>query len=243
MKNVLVISDNYELVSCIQETVSRLSIDAHFEYKYSAINKKPAQLDSLRMSSVNVKDEKVINKIISSFDLVISAHCKQIFPKKLVESVRCVNIHPGLNPHNRGWYPQVFSIINKQPVGCTIHEIDEDIDHGKVIYQKEVDIYQSDDSQSVYNRVQQAEKELIGKYLNQLVEGDYSSSPMSDEGNYNSIDDFKMLCELDLNREGTLGEHIDLLRALTHGEYKNAFFKSKAGEKIYVSICLENGFF
>lgn len=48
------------------------------------------------------------------YDLFFSMHCKQIFPNELVLNHRCINIHPGYNPYNRGWYPHVFSIINEK---------------------------------------------------------------------------------------------------------------------------------
>jgi hypothetical protein len=44
------------------------------------------------------------------------------------------------------------------------------------------------------------------------------------------------LLEIDLEREGTFGEFIDILRALTHGEYKNAYFIDKNKNKIFISI-------
>jgi hypothetical protein len=48
------------------------------------------------------------------------------------------------------------------------------------------------------------------------------------------------LCELNLGSVAPLGEHIDLLRALSHGDYRNAFFiDSESGKKIYISIKME----
>ncbi|BCV57503.1 hypothetical protein TUM17384_14480 [Shewanella algae] len=233
MKKVLIISDNYELVSFLKELTISNSYNAKFDYKYSHINNSPELLRQLGLQSVNVKDDDVVEYIINEYDLVISAHCKQIFPKKLVDSVRCINIHPGLNPHNRGWFPQVFSIINKKPIGCTIHEMNDKVDHGEIIYQESVDVYPDDDSFKVYQRVVQTEKKLIRRYLNDLVNKQYVSKPMFSEGNYNGIEDFKKLCELKLESISTLGEHIDLLRALTHGEFKNAYFIKKWCKVLY----------
>ena len=135
MKRVLIVSDNVDLVSyfkVIAKTIPNKT--AQFDYCFSVINKYPEILKSMGMSVADMKDQNNIRTIIANYDLVISAHCKQIFPDILVNSVRCINIHPGLNPYNRGWFPQVFSIINKKPIGCTIHLMDEEIDHGDVIY-------------------------------------------------------------------------------------------------------------
>lgn len=239
MKNVLIVSDNYELVSFIQNLTKNKNYDAIFDYKYSSVNKAPGLLLDLGMSSINVKAAEVVDIIKWKYDLIISAHCKQIFPRELVNSMRCVNIHPGFNPYNRGWFPQVFSIINKKPIGCTIHEMNEEIDHGNIIYQKEVNIYQDDDSLTVYSRVQEAEKELLEKHLYDIVHDNYVSTPMLLDGNYNGVDDFKELCKLQLDNQGTLRQHIDLLRALSHGSFRNAYFIDSSGKKVYVKIELE----
>ena len=241
MKKVLIVSDNIELVTYFKEIAATISTEvAEFNYCYSIINKSPTALTEMEMFVVNMKDQHDIDSIISNYDLVISAHCKQIFPKALVESTRCINIHPGLNPHNRGWFPQVFSIINKKPIGCTIHLMDTEIDHGAVIYQKEIKTNSWDTSLDVYQRVVDAEKTLIKEHLFDLVTENYISKKMKDEGNYNGIKDFNQLTSLDLTSNATLAEHIDLLRALTHGEFNNAYFIDEKGNKVFVRLHLEN---
>lgn len=239
MKRILVISDNFELVKFIKQ-METTSIKDKFliDYCYSVVNKYPSSLQRLDMEPIDVKKEDTISNIIKCYDLVISAHCKQIFPRSLVENVRCINVHPGLNPYNRGWYPQVFSIINKLPAGCTIHEMNENIDDGNIIYQKEVFIEESDTSLAVYNKVQHAEKELLEENFSNIVFNNYQSFPASNSGNYNGVSDFNELCRLNRNSEGTLREHIDLLRALTHGEHKNAYYLDDSGKKVYVQIIL-----
>jgi len=44
---------------------------------------------------------------------------------------------------------------------------------------------------------------------------------------------------LNLSSNGTLAEHIDLLRALTHGGFNNAWFIDREGNKIFVKLKLE----
>ncbi|REL30222.1 dTDP-4-amino-4,6-dideoxyglucose formyltransferase [Thalassotalea euphylliae] len=233
--NILVVSDNVLLVS---EFIRVTKIDCfapfNFFYKYSSINKTPASLISLGMTAINVKTS--VKEILANYDLVISAHCKQIFPKDLVSGIRCINIHPGLNPHNRGWFPQVFSIINGKPAGATVHIMDEEIDHGDIIVQSIVDLCEYDTSQTAYDKVQQAEIALIEKHLLSWINEDYIGTKPAEEGNYNGIQDFKALCELDLNQKGTLQEHLNLLRALTHGDYANAHYINDEGEKVFVKI-------
>ena len=153
--------------------------------------------------------------------LFIVNNCSQ---KKLLDKVKCINIHPGYNPFNRGWFSQVFSILNGKPLGVTIHEIDEKIDHGPIIDQETVPVYVWDTSLTAYNRVIDKEIELIKKNLERIIQGAYEAKPMIAEGNVNLKKDFDSLCELDLKEETTVGYLIDRLRALTHGEYKKLLF-------------------
>lgn len=237
--SVLVVSDNEELIKYISELVREKEFDSFsdIEIMYSAVNKNPGRLVKMGLNQIDVKAQAA--SLIEKYDLIISAHCKQIFPPELVHSVRCVNVHPGFNPFNRGWYPQIFSIINKKPIGATIHVMDDQIDNGEVILQEEVDLYESDTSKDVYERVLETEKKLLEKNLENIIKGDYKSREIASSGNYNSPADFQNLCNLNLSSVGTLREHIDLLRALSHGDHNNAYFYNENGAKVYVRMILE----
>jgi len=200
---------------------------------------KNVKCDLFESKDLNFKNSLFIDYLISEYKLIISAHCKKIFPKKLVESTRCINLHPGYNPYNRGWFPQVFSILNKLPLGATIHEMDEGLDSGDIISQQKVYINSSDDSLSLYNKVLQKEINLFQNNFDKIIEGSYIKIKPKLKGNLNLKKDFNNLCKLDLNSMGTMGEHIDLLRALSHGDFKNAYFLDNENKKIRVKIELK----
>jgi methionyl-tRNA formyltransferase len=186
------------------------------------------------ISSLDLKSD--YKKVLHGFDIGFSCHCKQIFPEELVEKVKCFNFHPGLNPYNRGWFPQVFSIINGLPVGATIHQMDKEIDHGLIVAQKEVKLTEFDTSQSVYNRIMETEFNLFDKFVDKIITGKFESCLPKGEGNYNSISDFKNLCEIDLDKKTTFREAINYLRAMSFNGYDNAYYYDSAGRKVYVSI-------
>lgn len=137
MKNILIVSENAELTKFMLDTINAIfgdEIDIKCCYTFS--NDNPDQMIGLGAKPINVRDKSTVDNIIGLYDLVFSLHCKQIFPKKLVDEVTCINFHPGFNPFNRGWYPQSFSIINGMPAGATIHKMDENVDSGEIIAQK-----------------------------------------------------------------------------------------------------------
>ena len=173
-----------------------------------------------------------------SYDLFLSLHSKQLFPTELVENHLCINVHPGLNPFNRGWFPQVFSILNGLPCGVTIHKMDAELDHGPILWQEEVPLLASDTSKDIYDRILKKELELLENHLGDLLAGNYSLTPMPHEGNINYKADFDALCRIDRDEPATYGAVIDRLRALTHAPYENAYFIDDDGKKVYVGIIL-----
>lgn len=236
---VCVITDNEYLYRNFVEIIkSDFYQNDIFEFFFSFCNS--AFLERYKHTSfgpVNLREKD--ESFFSQFDIFFSLHSKQIFPDSLVNHHICINIHPGYNPYNRGWYPQVFSIINKKPVGVTIHKMDEQLDHGPILFQQEVEIFEHDTSFDVYQRIQITEIAMLTKYLPTILHGNYICKPMCGNGNLNTRQDFKALCELNLEQTATYGEVIDHLRAVTFPGYWNAFFKTEDGHKIYVTLKLE----
>ncbi|MBW3775674.1 dTDP-4-amino-4,6-dideoxyglucose formyltransferase [Aeromonas veronii] len=236
MKKVLIISDNPKISSFVKNEILPKIKGVSCDFCYSIINKDPALMQQLGATAIDIKEKG--SDFASSYDVIFSLHCKQIFPPEVVNNTVCVNVHPGLNPYNRGWYPQVFSILNKLPIGATIHVMNENVDAGDIITQQEVSITEFDTSLDVYNKVQQVEFDLLSTWFENIVFGNFKKYKQDNLGNYNSINDFKELCRLDLSSVGSLKDHIDLLRALSHGDFKNAFYVDDNGIKRYIKIVI-----
>lgn len=239
-KKILVISDNLLLCNEFEKIIETIqNPDITWDFSISPFSNYKLFSDSLlRSVSVrNLRDSKDITEICDTYDIVFSVHCKQIFPEKLVSTVKCINIHPGYNPINRGWYPQVFAIINDYPIGATIHEIDRELDHGPIIDRALVDKDVWDTSLSLYNKVVNLEIELLKKNIVSIVSGTYTTTEPETEGKLHLKKDFNELCEIKLDETQTVRETINKLRALSHGDYKNAFFVDQStGKKVFVNI-------
>src|SRR5688500_47217 len=118
-KKVLVISDNSTLISRFNEIITDMDIREHFTFAQTIC----ATPGVPGVTTIDVMNEADVEMIVKKYDLIISLHCKQLFPAHLIERVKCINIHPGYNPVNRGWYPQVFAILHSLDTGATIHEM------------------------------------------------------------------------------------------------------------------------
>ncbi len=240
MKNILVLSDNSILLDAFTKMISKKGIDDKihyaFDYAFSKGHKtfEKTQKHHYPIKPLDIKEDQ--EAIIQKYDLILSLHCRQIFPEKLVNSTRCINIHPGLIQYNRGWYPHIFSMIEGLPCGVTIHEMNARIDHGAIIYQKEVVVNNADTSLSVYQKIIKAEIDLLDTHIVSLIENTYKRQLQHKPGKMYTKKDFEDLCCLDLKDTDTLENHLLLLRALSHGDYRNAYFIDNNGQKNYLRI-------
>ncbi|PKP05676.1 MAG: hypothetical protein CVU10_10010 [Bacteroidetes bacterium HGW-Bacteroidetes-5] len=244
MKKVLIIIDNIIQYDRFKNVIKQKGRkDVKFIFKHSPIKSdiwNHPDFKDLIFSQIDVKKE--YDYIIQNFNLIISVHCFQLFPSELVKKIRCINIHPGYNPINRGWYPQVFSIVHNLPIGATIHEIDEKLDHGSIIARKFVNKYIWDTSFSIYNRVLNAEIELFEEFFDLIIDSNYKIINPENEGNIFLKKDFYELCKIDLEERGTFLDFYNKLRALSHGKYKNAWFEDPiSGKRIFLKLEIDYG--
>ena len=241
---ILIISDNLHLCSEVKNLfLKHKKENLSVSFSISPFSDKLIFSNQLNQSIqvFDMKNTHDINHILNNYDLIISIHCKQIFPSKIINNIKCINVHPGYNPINRGWYPQVFAIHKNLLVGATIHEIDNQLDHGNIIARAFVEKEITDTSETLYNKIVKKEIELLNMSLESIIENNYQSFKPENEGELYLKKDFRDLCELNLNERSTTTQFINRLRALTHGEFKNAFFiDPSTGKKIYVSINLSS---
>lgn len=242
-RNILVISDNAilcrKLEHILTENREKEQQITFSVSPFSEINDFKKFIVS-EILVLDLKNENDVQYIIDQYDLVLSVHCKQFFPEILVKNVRCINIHPGYNPVNRGWYPQVFSIYHDLPVGATIHEIDTELDHGPIIAREFVEKKSYDTSGTLYERILDKEIELFSKTAKVILQNTYTTFLPEDEGNIYLKKDFNDLCCIDLDEETTSGKLIDKLRSLTHKNFKNAYFiDAESGKKVFISLNIE----
>ncbi len=125
---------------------------------------------------------------IPSCDFLVNGGCGMIFKRDLLDHPRygLVNGHPGLLPAYRGLDPVCWSIKHGDPLGATVHFMDEGIDTGPILLRRELPATAwSDccDLVSVRLRVMQLAADLILEFLSQPDR--YPPKPQNPaEGNY-----------------------------------------------------------
>ena len=218
----LVVSDNDEVRERFREVVK--STTTRFEYFTSK--------EIIKSLSRTVD----MSRWIRQWDMGFSVHSQFIFEPYMVRALKCINIHPGYNPYNRGWYPHVFSIINGLPAGATIHEMDEKIDNGNIIAQEEVEVLEHDTGGSLYEKILDVEFKLLEENIHSILSQNYAAVAPSKKGNFNSKKDYDKLCEIDLEKVVTMRQAVKHIAALTHSPHHNAYFLDKRLQKVYMSF-------
>ena len=90
---------------------------------------------------------------------------------------RVVNIHPALIPAfcGKGMYGhhvhQAVIDYGAKVTGCTVHFVDNQYDHGPIIWQQPVPVFEDDTADSLSDRVFETEKEAYPHVLNLLAAG------------------------------------------------------------------------
>jgi phosphoribosylglycinamide formyltransferase-1 len=92
--------------------------------------------------------ERLLDEIPSNTDLIVLAGFLSIIPQVVLDSwqQRIINIHPSLLPKHGGaglYGVKVHDSViraKESVTGCTIHFVDDKIDHGEVIAKKEISV-------------------------------------------------------------------------------------------------------
>jgi phosphoribosylglycinamide formyltransferase-1 len=126
--------------------------------------------------SRKVYDSKLIENLESfGVDLVVLTGFMKILSPAFVKHYknRILNIHPALLPSFRGKdaFGQALDYGVKW-TGTTIHIVDEDVDHGPIIYQRPVPVRKEDTYESLKARIQRAEYKAYPKAIKMFIEGE-----------------------------------------------------------------------
>jgi methionyl-tRNA formyltransferase len=137
----------------------------------------------------HARDPRFIDQIRAlTPDLAIVVAYGQILPQALLDLVPLgfLNVHASLLPRYRGVAPIQWAIWNGEPeTGVTIMKLDEGLDTGPVLSQGATPISDSDNAQSVHDRLAQLGAQLLMATLPSYAAGRLIPQPQSPvEGSY-----------------------------------------------------------
>lgn len=107
-------------------------------------------------------------------DLVCVVSYGIILPKSFLKipKLGCINVHPSLLPKYRGPAPIQWAILNgDKKTGVTIMYLNEQMDAGDIITQKEVDIGEDETTGELWNRLSIIGAELLVESIKKIENG------------------------------------------------------------------------
>ncbi len=108
-----------------------------------------------------LKDHKIDLVCLAGYMRLLSPWFVQQFPQKIL------NIHPSLLPAFPGLEAQEQAFAYGAKIaGCTVHFVDEELDHGAIVVQKAIPVLDSDDEHSLAARILEQEHIAYSEAIN-----------------------------------------------------------------------------
>ena len=116
-------------------------------------------------------------------DIIITAAYGQLVPETILEipKYKCINVHGSLLPKLRGGAPIQYSILEDHgKTGITIMYMVKKLDAGDMISKVEVDILDSDNYESLHDKLSIAGRDLLKETLPNIFTGNIAPEKQDD---------------------------------------------------------------
>ena len=115
-----------------------------------------------------LQEKKVDLVCLAGYMRLLSPWFVRQFPNRIL------NIHPSLLPAFPGLEAQKQAVeYGARISGCTVHFVDEQLDHGAIILQRAVPVLDSDDEHTLAARILEQEHIAYTEAINIVLEGNY----------------------------------------------------------------------
>jgi len=115
-----------------------------------------------------LQHRKVELVCLAGYMRLLSPWFVQQFPRRIL------NIHPSLLPSFPGLEAQEQAFAYGVKVtGCTVHFVDEELDHGAIIVQKAIPVLDTDDEHTLAARILEQEHVAYSEAINLVLAGSY----------------------------------------------------------------------
>ena len=129
-------------------------------------------------------DENVLSELKElNPDIIITAAYGQLVPETILEipKYKCINVHGSLLPKLRGGAPIQYAILEDHgKTGITIMYMVKKLDAGDMISKVEVDILDSDNYESLHDKLSIAGRDLLKETLPNIFTGNIAPEKQDD---------------------------------------------------------------
>jgi len=119
-------------------------------------------------------------------DVIYCFGWSSLIKEELLSSskIGVIGYHPALLPFNRGRHPLIWALaLGLKKTGSTFFFMDTGADTGDILSQEVIDISDTDNARSLYNKMQKTAFKQIQHFTNGLKTGQFDRIPQPKEGN------------------------------------------------------------
>ena len=174
----VLIENNYHIVGVI--TAPDKPAGRGKKISESAIKKYAKSVNLKVLQPANLKSDEFVNQLKSlnaNLQIVVAF---RMLPEIVwnMPKLGTFNLHASLLPQYRGAAPINWVIINgEEKTGVTTFFLQHEIDTGNIILQEEVEITESDNAETLHDKLMTLGGSVILKTVKQIESGNISSTP------------------------------------------------------------------
>jgi phosphoribosylglycinamide formyltransferase 1 len=139
-------------------------------------------IETMAISGKGIPREEHEAKMIAALhehgvDLVCLAGYMRILTPQFIRAFpnRILNIHPSLLPSFPGTHAQQQAFeYGAKIAGCTVHFVDEEVDHGVIVLQRSVTVEDTDTAETLAERILHEEHAAYPEALRRVLSGAYA---------------------------------------------------------------------
>lgn len=150
-----------------------------------------------------------------------------------------INVHPSYLPYGRGKHPYFWNIVEGNPHGVTIHFVDELIDNGPIILQKQIPVTWEDNGDTLFLKARNDIIDLFcSNYLTRLKDNIQVQQMTCEDGTFHYGYEMDKFSQIELDKDYTARQLLNIIRGQMH-QGKGRAFILENGEKYFLSIKIE----
>jgi methionyl-tRNA formyltransferase len=128
---------------------------------------------------------------VKGSDLIISFGYSHILKSDFIDNCGCpiINLHIAYLPFNKGAHPNFWSFYDGTPSGVSLHLIDEGIDTGPILYQKQIKFDHEKTFAETYKRLKKEIEGLFIENIQSILEKEWTERKQIEKGTLHYIRD------------------------------------------------------
>lgn len=84
-------------------------------------------------------------------------------------NINVINGHPSYLPYNRGKYPYYWCIVEGTPFGATIHRVDDGVDSGNILWQREILVEPHHTGEKLYRSADKLLARMFYEHMSEIA--------------------------------------------------------------------------